>query len=37
VDAGMEIDFDDIARGFTVKDKDNDKSWSLKNLFSSRN
>ena len=36
VDAGLEIDFDDIARGFTVTDKNTDKAWSLKNLFSSR-
>lgn len=37
IDAGLEIDFNDIARGFTVTDKNTDKAWSLKNLFSSRN
>jgi HD-GYP domain-containing protein (c-di-GMP phosphodiesterase class II) len=36
IDAGIELDLEDITQGFTVTKPTTEKSWSLKNLFSSK-
>lgn len=36
INAGIELDIEDITRGFTVTKPTTEKAWSLKNLFSAK-
>lgn len=36
LEAGVELDVEDIAQGFTVQPQEKEKAWSLKNLFSTK-
>lgn len=37
IDAGIELDIEDITRGFVPTKQTTEKAWSLKNLFSAKN